>query len=244
MLKATCRTSPTPVFSMQAPLITNNLGRLADTMLHEIIHSVCESDAVYIRQITTPGAYQELCEARLRLYNERSSYFDKLTAPDGTDQHDERSYLFAAYYQDRIIGTVRLTPFPFEVCDYVEPPRLELFLGPGQERNFLEFSRLVIERRCPVNAVARALIIYSGLLTSLLTDFNKYIAVARQQVRRKSFKFNINRSVLPFFIRERGDHEYELMSGCFASEFHQLIRQHAAVLSTALLDHSSRHTKF
>jgi hypothetical protein len=209
-------------------LITTNGGRLLDKVLSGVVATTCASQDIRVRQMSSAADYAELKAARLRMYTERAGYFDKLIAVDGSDRHDTRSYHFAAFHAGRIIGAIRLTPYPFEVCSYIDSARLKVFLGRKHETRTLEFSRLVVERRAPVKGVSRALIIYAGLLTSILTEYDKYVAVARRRVKQKSFKFNLVPTTLPFFIEERGTHEYELISGSFVSDFYDIMSDHAA----------------
>jgi hypothetical protein len=223
-----CRAENSPAFLQN--LISKNVDRLAHKTLANIIQTICDSKDIDIRQIATYEEYAELKKSRLRMYSERDSYYDKLIEADGGEFHDANSYLFAAYYGGEIVGSIRLTTYPFEVCRYVDNASLALYLERNFENRYLEMSRLVIARKCPVRRLSRALIIYSGLITSLLTNFEKYIAIARPEVKKKSFQFQLESDALQVQIEERSKHPYELIKGSFVSDFYVIMSNNIDIL--------------
>lgn len=205
-----------------------------ERVLDKIAKSICRTEQVRIAQVDTPDALAKLRASRLRMYQQRDGYFDRLTRSDGSDDLDQRSYLFAAYVGGAIIGSIRLTPAPFEADSYLEPQRIRRFLGEHEINRYLEFSRLVVDSDCAIRGLSRALIVYSGLLTSLSTPYDRYLAIVRPEIKNKVFHFQLESDALSFSIAERGEHEYHLVKGSFAADFYDILSGSIDVIRAGL----------
>jgi hypothetical protein len=215
-------------------ILKDNGTRFFERILGRIAHGICGTDQIRIAQIDDPAALEKLWAARLTMYRQRDSYLDKLTNADGSDDLDSCSYLFAAYLGDTIIGSVRLTPPPFEASKYIEREKMQAFLGTENFDQYLEMSRLVIDGTCRIRGLSRALIVYAGLLTSLSTRYERYMAIARPEIAKRSFSFLLESDKLSFRIPERGDHEYNLIKGSFAADFYDILSRSMDVIKSGL----------
>lgn len=227
--KASVRYDSLPMPSLRK----DNATRFFESTLSRIAAAACRTNQLRIAQVVTPPEVTRLRAARLAMYRGCDSYFGKLTNKDGSDDLDFGSYLFAAYVGDAIVGTIRLTPSPFEASKYIDTDRLADFLGREKLGTYLEISRLVTDRTCQIPGLGRALIVYAGLLTCLSTNYERYVAIARPALKEKSFNFKLDSDALSFRIPQRGEHEYHLLKGSFVADFYDIFSQNVHVLQDA-----------
>lgn len=179
-----------------------------------MIQDKCQSDKVKVRQVVTESQFSELARARIRLYAQRKKYYETLFgSAAGLDEYDPRSYVFAFYYDDEIIGTQRITPYPHEVGEYIERELLKRFAGQRYMHDCIEFSRLIVDKNSPVTGVVDALASTGGSLVALNTRFNKYITYVKPRLTGKFSSFSFDQACIYFQIKARGDHHYALYKG-------------------------------
>ncbi|WP_439886113.1 hypothetical protein ACSX1C_10655 [Pseudomonas sp. MBLB4123] len=179
-----------------------------------ILQARCESPHIRVRQLVTPAELEVLSQARLRLYAQRKKYYELLFGSTrAVDEIDSRSYVFACYYDDQIIGTQRVTPFPHEAGRYIDAAALNDFLGTDYAQDHVEFSRLIVDKTAPVKRVVDALACTAGSLVALNTPCRNYITYVKPRLQERFSQFSFDREALLFQIEERGDHRYALFKG-------------------------------
>jgi len=172
------------------------------------------TDKVKIRQLVSGVELEELSSARIRLYAQRKKYYETLFGNIyAVDEIDTRSFIFAFYYEDRIVGTQRVTPYPHEAPRYIEAERLQGFVAPGYPGNCVEFSRLIIDKTSPVKGAVDALASTAGAMVALNTPFSQYITYVKPRLQERFTQFSFDQDALLFQISERGDHPYALFKG-------------------------------
>jgi hypothetical protein len=179
-----------------------------------IFQSKYGTDKVRVRQLVSSDELEELSSARIRLYGQRKKYYETLFGNiHAVDEIDCRSFIFAFYYEDRIIGTQRVTPYPHEAARYIEAERLQRFVAPGYPDNCVEFSRLIIDKMSPVKGAVDALASTAGAMVALNTPYSQYITYVKPRLQERFTQFSFEQDALLFQIKERGDHHYALFKG-------------------------------
>lgn len=213
MLLCANNVSALPHVSMQ--LVSDDAEGLAIYSFYDsMLQDKCQSDKVKVRQVITDAQFSELSRARIRLYGQRKKYYETLFGGAvGLDEYDLKSYVFAFYYDDEIIGTQRITPHPHEAGKYIERELLKRFVGQSYVHDCVEFSRLIVDKNSPVKGVVDALASTGGSLVALNTDFSKYITYVKPRLTGKFSSFSFDPACIYFQIKERGDHHYALYKG-------------------------------
>ncbi len=184
--------------------------------------------------VETEETWQEVREARLKIYRESSSHLSKLVDVHGTDSYDANAFVFYARYQQAIVGTIRLNRYPFEVMKFIDTERLTDFLGANWNQRYLEISRLAVEPLPGLTGVSNALVVYASLITACSTQYKHYMAYSHPKLRDRVFKFQQHKETLYFKIPERRAIDYVLFKGTFWEDFSALIAQHGAPLFDSL----------
>lgn len=75
---------------------------------------------------------EDLCQVyqfRIQQYARALPYMLNELNDEGVDDFDHHSYTFGAWWNDRVVGSIRLTPHPFETPRYVPEEHMAAFLG-------------------------------------------------------------------------------------------------------------------
>ncbi|MEJ8674331.1 hypothetical protein [Chromobacterium amazonense] len=234
-----CNTLPTPL----PHLIADPAERgEAYAYLDELVQRRSGCDRLRIRQIAGEGPMLQLADARLRLYSQRKLYYQSLFGDGkGSDDIDGRSYLFATYLDDEIVATQRVTPFPFEANRYVDDASLRRFIGDDYARHYVEFSRLIVDKTCPVRGVMEAMISTAGVLVALHTRYKHCVTVVKPRLQSRYTDFSLAEDMIVFKIPERGDHDYALFKATLADSMRNFYRLDCPPEAIANLDDMRRH---
>jgi len=163
------------------------------------------------RRVVTQEDFIALGQARLRMYAQYADYYRTLFPDEtGLDDRDARSFVFACYSGGDIIGSVRVTPYPFETMQYVEEAALAAFLGVDYATSYVEFSRLLVDRKFPGQRLAEAQASAAAAVVALSSRFRNYFGYLK---RRLKPPLVTEADVLRFRIKERKNNEYVLAKG-------------------------------
>jgi hypothetical protein len=208
------QSSPTRWFTQPHLIADDNKRKRVYSILDAICRSKYGTDKVRVRQLVSSDELEELSSARIRLYGQRKKYYETLFGNiHAVDEIDSRSFIFALYYEDHIIGTQRVTPAPHEAARYIDPARLRRFVAPGYPDNCVEFSRLIVDKMSPVKGAVDALASTAGAMVALNTSYSQYITYVKPRLQERFSQFSFDRDALLFQIKERGEHHYALFKG-------------------------------
>lgn len=186
-----------------------------------ITHKFTGNNDISIRQIVDKQDLSLLSEARKRMYGKHDDYFKNLYNDDiYIDKMDYRSYIFACYYQGEIIGTQRATVYPFEINAYLNTSEINQFLGNDYQNNYVEFSRLLVDRDAKVKNLSNMLGFVTGSLIALTTKIENYITYSKPRLKRKSLDFSAD--TIQFQINDRNDEIYELYKGSMINDIRRI----------------------
>ncbi len=186
-----------------------------------ITHKFTGNSEITIRQIIDKHDLSLLSEARKRIYGKHDEYFKKLYKDDVyLDDMDFRSYIFACYYQGEIIGTQRATVYPFEVNSYLNTSEINQFLGNDYQNNYVEFSRLLVDKDAKVKNLSNMLGFVTGSLIAIATKTENYITYSKPKLKRKSLDFSSD--TIQFQINDRNDDIYELYKGSMINDIRRI----------------------
>ncbi len=207
----------------------------------KMIQEQCHTDRIKIRQVVTGDDFLALSDARLRMYSQRDQYFKTLYPSGiGLDEGDMRSYIFVCYYDDQIIASQRIMPFPYELSDLVDFEVLEDLLGDNFVQSYVEFSRLVVDKHCKVKGIANAMSKVSGTLVALFSGYRNYVTYTKVKRRKKAsssgqlsqarlmvpgkngFSMSKTHRGVKFVIPERDDNEYTIYQGQMLASMSQV----------------------
>ncbi len=191
--------------------------------LNSFVKKMLGNDRISIRQVITDEDFAELSDARIRMYGQRDEYLSSMY-PDGkaTDESDLHAYVFACYLDGKIIGSQRLTPNNFEVKQYINEDALVAFLGGEYHYNYVEFSRLVVDKESKIKGVANALVMVAGTIVALTTQYNRLVSYSRPKVNTQIKAFSIDNEVIRFNIKERNNNEYILYKKDMLDQFRSI----------------------
>jgi hypothetical protein len=165
---------------------------------------------------------QQLKAFRLATYANNLAYMLNQIGESGLDAYDDYSTIYAAWYKDNLVASIRLTPYPYESTKYIATPTLGHYLGEGWEKNYVEWSRLLIDTSFHIKGLLKTITIYAGLHTLANTHYAYYFGYTRRQVRRLFSSFELDNTSLSFTIPSRGNHSYSLLKGSFLSDYEKV----------------------
>ena len=179
------------------------------------------NNEISIRQIIYKEDLEQLSEARKRMYEKRDDYFKSLYKTDTyLDEMDYRSYIFACYHNGEIIGTQRATGYPFEVNNYLNTSEINQFLGNDFQNNYVEFSRLLIDKDAKIKNLSNMMGFVTGSLIALSTHIENYITYSKPRLKRKALDFSSD--TIQFQITQRNDDIYELYKGSMIKDIQRI----------------------
>lgn len=180
---------------------------------HPELHFTC---------ISSQQEFNKVKALRLKIYNENLPYMLSEMHESGADEYDNRSFIFAVSYKQSMIASIRGTAYPFETLNYIDQSRLTDFLGNHCKKNYLEWSRLLVDTSFKLKGLVNLLTIYSGLYILANTDYTNYFGYTRPRVKRILSGFCLAERSMSFTIPSRGTHEYLLIKGSFINDFFNL----------------------
>lgn len=176
---------------------------------------------IRISRVISDADMQAVTDLRLKIYENNLPYMINQLNENGQDNYDQCSYIFAAWYENQIAASIRLTPHPYESLTFLPSEKLENFLGSSWQTDYLEWSRLMVDSTLQVKGLMRQLIIYAGIYTLQHTAYTHYFGYARPIVKRLFSGFKLAKEKLVFNIPNRGEHDYELLKGSFIDDYQQ-----------------------
>lgn len=173
------------------------------------------SPALQFREVSSDRDWERVRELRKRCYPTALPYLVSQLDERGGDPHDRHSFVFAAFLGEQAVATIRATVYPYETLDYVSEAKLAAFLGPGWQTEYIEWGRLLVERRYAGMRLLPALITFAGLRVLALTKYRYYFGYTRPSTRKLIAKFALDGDELEFGIPQRGSHTYSVSKGSF-----------------------------
>jgi hypothetical protein len=202
----------------QERVIDRTVGYIAN-----LIASRVDCQPLRFCEVIDEVDWRAVRELRLRSYPVALPYLVGSLERDGSDRHDRHSLVYAAYLGDRAIATIRATPYPYEILDYVGAHLVGDYLGAGWRSEYIEWGRLLVDHEFARLHLTPALITYAGLRLLTLTPYRRYFGYTRPHVRSLVSQFALQQDTLRFKIPARGDHEYLLTKGSLgAGAVHEL----------------------
>jgi len=186
------------------------LGPLSD-LFAQMAARPLEQGTLSFEEVHAAGAWDEVKRFRLEQYRKALPYMLDELGPDGSDDIDARSCTFAARWNGRVVATIRLTPHPFETSRYVPEDVVAGFLGSRWRADYLEWSRLLVDREAPVRGLASSTIVFAGLRVLSSTPFHRVFGYATPEVLRVYGKFPVATHPESFSIPRRGPQRYLLL---------------------------------
>jgi N-acyl-L-homoserine lactone synthetase len=175
------------------------------------------------REATTSEDLQQVYQFRIQQYAGALPYMLDELNDQGVDDFDHHSYTFGAWWNDRVVGSIRLTPHPFETPRYVAEGHLAGFLGEQWRSEYLEWTRLLIDASAPIRRLMPALIVFAGIQALTRTAYRRYFGYASTKVARLFRRFALTESEHRFSIPRRGPHGYVMLKGEFTQSLHHLL---------------------
>lgn len=208
-------------------MLSNNRIESKPTLaeIEYLLHNFLSQSAISqfnFSQVKDRHEKNQLKQFRLKIYEQQLPYMLTEIHSTGLDDYDEHSFIFAAWYNNQMAASIRLTPHPFETSRFLSHGQLTHFLGINWQSHFLEWSRLIVDRSLKLNEAARALTIYAGLFILIKTSFTQYFGYTKPTVRRVFSRFKLEKETLSFTIPSRGNHPYDLLKGSFITDFQHL----------------------
>jgi GNAT superfamily N-acetyltransferase len=188
--------------------------KIARTIVHvrALLSAVTDSGRISFERVGRADL-AEVGAFRLRHYGRYASAYllDQLD-PDGLDEHDARSFVYAARSRGRMIATVRAVPAPFELEHFVPRARLGAAVGGELDRH-VEVSRMLADPDFVRAGIGSAMLGFGGIDLLLHTKYRGYLAYIRLADGRSQTKIPGASTVLRFQIPARGPHEYAVVAG-------------------------------
>lgn len=166
---------------------------------------VFKTDREYSFEVHEPGAHSQLILQEIKTFREKQ-YSDKypyLLAPlqlqiESKLALDERSYQVIARRKTNgaIIGSLRLTPFPFELTELND----QYIWNTAEFCQKLEIGRLITDPT--VRNVGKKIMILAGIHSSENTHFEGFIGVSRSE--KISYFQNFGMKVISNEIKLKG----------------------------------------
>jgi hypothetical protein len=178
---------------------------------NNLVQNMLGNKDITIRQVVTNEDFSKLSDARIKMYGQRDGYLMSMY-PNGkaTDESDLNSYVFACYLKGEIIGSQRVTPVNYEVKKYIDEDTITNFLGDDHHDNYVEFSRLVVDKSARVRGAANAIVLVAGAIIALTTKYSRLVSYSKPKVDMQMKAFSIDDETIRFKIEERENNEYIL----------------------------------
>lgn len=220
--KPKCQAFPTwlldPLREGQSDVTDKIINLACKRLINEKIEDLAD---VRFSEVKTDQEWNQIFDLRVKVYQSTNPYMlNELTA--GKDSDEERSSVYAVWFKDVPIATIRLTPYPFETLKYVEEKQLGAFLGEDYKENYLEWTRLLVDHDFKIPHVMPALLAYAGMKVLTGSGHQKYLGYTKPIIRRLMKKFNIDSETLEFTIPSRENNRYLLLKGDFYNDFNAL----------------------
>ncbi|MFW7523804.1 hypothetical protein ACODM8_06650 [Vibrio ostreicida] len=159
---------------------------------------------VAVKLISSEEELNQLSALRGKVYSQKnesiiSCYQDNLLL----EKDDFDAYIFAFFFNGKMVASQRIRMFPFEVCHYIEEQKLTSFLGEDFKDNYIEYSRLIVDNVHGLSSrmVAHCLAVISS--TSILIPMGIQRAITYTKPRMKRKNINFSNENIDFFIEER-----------------------------------------
>lgn len=178
--------------------------------------------------ITSPAEWQELGRFRREGYAAKKPYMMNELDDKGLEEYDARGTTYAAWLGNRIVGSIRLCPFPYEVNNYIDEQTLTQFLGQGYRQEYMEWTRLLIAPNTTVPHLLHSLVIYAARMALETTPYQKYVGYCTPLTRRLFARYHLTDENIQFSIPQRGSHHYILFKGDFAEAYRHMQHQREA----------------
>jgi N-acyl-L-homoserine lactone synthetase len=175
------------------------------------------------REATSKEDLHQVYQFRIQQYAQALPYMLGELNDEGVDDFDHHSYTFGAWWNDRVVGSIRLTPHPFETPSYVADEHMAEFLGAKWRSQYLEWTRLLVDASAPIRRLMPALIVFAGIHALTRTTYRRYFGYASTKVARVFRRFAFTESEHRFSIPRRGPHSYVMLKGEFTQSLHHLL---------------------
>ncbi len=172
--------------------------------------------------VTSQEDLEKVGQFRLKAYEFKKPYMVNALDSKGLDILDNSSKVFAAWINNQVVATVRLSHFPFESSDLIDPQILQEFLGQDYQNQYLEWSRLLINPEIKSTALLPSLIYFAGMHILKIDGYPYYFGYSTPIVRKLFSRFGISSRQVNFTIPSRGEHKYYLLKGSFFESFMHL----------------------
>ena len=177
------------------------------------------------RQATSKEDLHQVYQFRVQQYAQTLPYMLNELNDEGTDDFDHHSYTFGAWWNDRVVGSIRLTPHPFETPSHVADGHMAEFLGEEWRGQYLEWTRLLVDASAPIRRLMPALIVFAGIHALTQTPYRHYFGYATTTVARLFRRFEFAESPHQFSIPRRGPHSYVMLKGEFTQSLLHLLEK-------------------
>lgn len=177
-----------------------------------------EPGLLRFRQVSSPEDWADVRNFRLQQYAIARPYMLGELDSTGGDDLDARSFVYAAWLDAQPVATIRLTPYPAETQRYVARAHLDRFLGEDWPNRYLEWSRLLIART-GIEQLLTGLLVFACLNVFSQTDYTGYFGYASTRVTPVFRRFSMTADSFLFTIPNRGEHQYNMLKGDFATDW-------------------------
>lgn len=173
-----------------------------------------------------PELLKEIEDFRGEIFAREKPAFARVLAEKATleKQIDRRSYHFVARSEEgRMIGAVRMTPFPFEMALMTDA----FDAYQGEIKHKLEINRLVVHPDYRDLGIGKKLN-YAAFLKFSKSKYSGFAAICRldkQAAFERLGMVAINKE--PLKVPERGDAEYAVLSGQWSANLAQIFKRYA-----------------
>lgn len=191
-----------------------------------------KKEFITLSVIETEQQYEAVKKFRVSAYDAMDIPYTRfLINDDGSDSHDDRSIIFAAWLGHRVIATIRLTAWPFEICSYLEDSRVSRVMAPDWKNESLEFSRLVVSKSERVRNLGRVISAYAVFYAAIYSKYKRYVGYAKPAIKKSVLHFEFDDNNIIFLIPNRGRQEYLFLSGSFDSDLMAVAKLHPDISS-------------
>lgn len=207
--------------SQHGPLVLEAL--LAHTVKPMVQDRLSADLTIFVAD--SPEKIEEVKAFRLKYYRYSLNYMLGEIDANGGDHYDEYSKIYCVKYKNRIVASIRLTPYPYESLEHIDSKQLSTFLGPNW-RKYLEWNRLLIHPGFQARGILQALIAYAGIHSLLSCEQSMYFGYSTATVRHLFSHFDISQETIKFKIGRRGNQDYHLLKGHFLEDFMHFKQQY------------------
>lgn len=169
---------------------------------------------IIFRQILTEDDFLFLSHERKRIYESRDSYehFQDIYKSDlYLEEQDFNSYIFICEYEGRILGIQRISDNDFSIVNYLSNSEISSFLGENYSEEYLEFSRLAVEKRCPIKRLSSYMGLFSGSLVFISSHYCNYTTFSKTRLKPK--QLSLDENAMPFTMDGNENDTYLLLKG-------------------------------